>query len=110
MFKKLSLGIFLIFLLNQAFGQAGWWGPYHVNVIEVTDAGIYFGKPSEISAFPNPFNCSNTDWVFCENGTKLADRALSIGLTAQATNRKVNYYISGCSGPYLKASIIQALP
>lgn len=87
--------------------NAEWIGPYAVSTVEISDSAIYFFKPSHLAGFPNPYGCANTDWVVFDGNTKLANRALSAGLAAQASNRKVKYHISGCLNGYVQASSVQ---
>ena len=71
------------------------YNKYSVTVIEVHDDAVYFYGP-----FPSSIGCSDSNWIVY-NLEKMADRALSIGLTARATNQKVKYYYNDtnkCNG------------
>ena len=107
--KKKILGLIMLVFCSGAFASSpGWYGPYNVEMIEVNENRVYFHRPSNLSAFPD-FGCT-TDYVFLE-GEKLPERALAIGLTAQATGKKVKFHLSGC-GPfgYIQANGIQSNP
>ena len=87
--------------------NAEWFGPYAVSTVEMSGSDIYFLKPNDVAGFPNPYGCANANWVVFDGNTKLANRALSAGLVAQASNKKVKYYISGCLNGYIQATIMQ---
>lgn len=106
-FKDIAtiLVVISLFSSNSAFAQ--WIGPYNVPMVEAGANTIMFYKPSDITGFPNPSSCASNGVVVFDGATKLADRALSIGLTAQTTNRKVKYFLSGCLGGFIKAIVIR---
>jgi hypothetical protein len=89
---------------------AGWSGPYEVSAIEASDTVIYFQKPDGMSGFPNPDGCANAYWVAFDANTPIGARALAIGLAAQASGRKVKYFVNGCLGGYIKATSISIDP
>lgn len=103
-------GIILLSVSGFVFANSAWHGPYDVSTLEVGDSGVYFSRPDGLNAYPDPFNCGNPTWIFFANEQNLADRALSVGLAAQAAGRKVKFYVVGCHGAYPKASLIQMLP
>jgi hypothetical protein len=107
--KKFLLATLLVSAATLA--RAQWFGPYSVSSVEVWAQGLYFLKPTGLAAYPNPFNCTNTDWIFIDGSTPLANRALAIGLAAQNSGRKVRFYVTGClNGGYIQASAITADP
>lgn len=103
--KKLTAVIFLLALPYVAHAQ--WIGPYAISTIEVSDTGVYFYVPSGLTTFPNPYGCTNANWIVFDPSTQLANRVLSIGLANQAQNKKVKYFVSGCLNTYIKASMIE---
>lgn len=98
-------------ILNQSVNANTIWSePFKVGIIEAGDTGVTFYTPNNISEFSNPFSCKVFNQIFFKNELHLADRALAIGLSAQARGKKVKYYINGCHGVYISARIIIGLP
>jgi len=88
--------------------SAEWIGPYSISRIETDGGPVYFLKPDEIAAFPNPSNCPSSLYVVYETPGKPSDRALAIGLTAKGLGKQVRYYITGCSASgYITATAIE---
>lgn len=109
--KKNILAIFLLLIsANVVAGTQGWYGPYDVTTLEVSDNGAHFSPGG--TSFPS-FGCSGgISLIHFESGTELANRVISVGLTAQSTGRKVKFYLTGgCSvSGYIKAVAIQSNP
>ena len=98
-------------ILLMAFAQVGraeWIGPYAISTIEASDSGVYFYVPPGLTSFPNPYGCPNTAWIVYDPSTPLANRVLSMGLAAQAQDKKVKYFVLGCLNGYIKATIIES--
>ncbi len=94
----------VLFLFGSPLALAEWVGPYEIENIEIHSSGVYFYRADGYStATP----CGGKNWIKFSGETKLSDRALSVGLTAQASKRPVNYSITGCEGVYLLADRIQ---
>lgn len=100
----------IIFSFGSHAANAGVIGPYTVSTMEVTDAGIYFLVPAGTSAFPNPDGCQHPNWIAFDPSTPLADRAIGVGLSAQAQGKKVWFNIAGCLNGHIKAIMIRIDP
>lgn len=107
--KLLRAGLAILSLsFVTSANSAEWIGPYSISRIETDGGPVYFLKPDEITAFPNPNNCPSSLYVVYETPGKPSDRALAIGLTAKGLGKQVRYYITGCSvGGYITATSIE---
>jgi hypothetical protein len=94
----------IILLLSSPIALAEWIGPYEIENIEVHSSGVYFFRAA---GHVTNISCGDYKWVKFAGETKFSDRALSVGLTAQASGKKVNYFVTSCEGPYLIAERIQ---
>ena len=92
---------------------ADWIGPFPVKYIESRGGSLFFmlDWTGGTNYTPTITGCNNTTIYFPASTlqTKDIDRALSIGLTAQATGTKVRFYITGCTN-YLTADSIAIDP
>jgi hypothetical protein len=104
MWKKISL---LLLCLGCGVSNADVIGPYAIGTIEASETGVYFSTPPGLATYPNPYGCQNATWVVFDLTSSLADRALAIGLAAQAQSQKVRFQITGCYNTYIKANVVQ---
>ena len=84
---------------------AQWVGPYAVATVEVSAAGLYFGRPG---GFPNPDGCPAPPFIHVEGDANLINRTLSVALTGKAMGKQIRLYISGCSSQgYIRGHAIE---
>ncbi|MDW6002377.1 hypothetical protein [Vibrio mangrovi] len=99
-----SILFILATLASFSVLSAEWVGPLDTGAIEVHQSGVYFVQTTPIVT---NISCKNYNYIkFPSDNAKLADRAMSIGLSASMARKKVKFYISQCDGEYLVASAI----
>lgn len=101
--------LFLIFFSVNSF--AGEWilGAQPADEIEI--AGEQMGYPKGLyfvneAGYENPDKCPSNQFIQITEDF-LIDRALSAAMYAQASGRKMKFYVSGCSGNYMKGHAFQ---
>ncbi|MGF1868232.1 hypothetical protein L4D15_23795 [Enterovibrio norvegicus] len=101
---KIKTVLWAALAISATTSAAEWTAAVGTGSIEVHESGVYFSNSTPIvTSIP----CKNYNYVkFSSEKSKLADQALSIGLSASMANKKVRFYLSHCDGSYLVADSI----
>ncbi|MER2494915.1 hypothetical protein ABS858_02310 [Vibrio neptunius] len=96
--------LMLTALASFSASAVEWVGPFNTGIIEIHESGVFFIQPTPIAT---NIPCKAYTFVkFSSEKSKLADRALSVGLSAAMAGKKVKFQLSHCDDKYLVADSI----
>ena len=94
----LSLSLFSFFSVGGQFVKAN-----IRNVIVNLENGAHFRT---VESMVNPDECKSDTWYKFDSSSPYGKEAYSLLLSAQAQNKQISFYLSGCTGDYPKISYV----